>query len=112
MADRQGGPASYDVLISYAPADVGDAEWVAATIRAAGLSVYYDRDSLAPGESGEDAIIAALRISACVVEVVGGSGFESLGRLDLPSLLSKADRPDVRVVAVMRRTTSHVTDGT
>src|SRR4051812_14710835 len=91
----------YDVFVSYAPPDAETVDMIVEGLEKAGLAVFFDRRHLASGENWEEATIAALRVSAVVVEVVGPGGFGSLGRMHLPDMLAKAGRGDLEPVAVL-----------
>ena len=67
----------FDVFISHASADSGDARRLADELRSTGKSVFLDEQSIVPGQDWEQAITTSLEQSSNVVVLVSCNSLAS-----------------------------------
>ena len=91
-----------DVFISYNRRDTASAEHVARALTERGLSVFFDRWSLPPGEAWAPLLEAALARCRAVLVIVGPGGMSDWQRSESDLALDRQRRGDeIRVVPVI-----------
>ena len=95
------------VFLSYASEDREQAKLIAASIRARGHKVFFDRDDLPAGQSYEDQIEDAIRRSALMVFLISPNAIEPgrFTRTELGFAQQKWHRARNRVLPVMLQPT-------
>jgi hypothetical protein len=69
-----GGPAGYDVFLSYSRADAAAADHLRSALADAGLKAFLDRHALAGGRPWQPELEAALGTCRALVVLLGPKG--------------------------------------